>query len=80
MSAMGFNMDERDLGEFSGNPELLKGRACRVVVQESEWNGNVSNRIAFINAIPKPASRSLLAQANAKLKAVKKNGGTEEQL
>lgn len=80
MGAMGFNMDERDLGEFQGNPELLKGRACRAVVQENEWNGNVRNQIAFINAIPKPASKSLLAQANAKLKAAKKSGGTEGEL
>ena len=78
MSAMGFDMGKRDLGELQKNPELLKGNLCRAVVQENEYNGNVTNRIAFINAIPKQASRSLLDKANAALKAVKKNDKSEE--
>lgn len=80
LSAMGFSMDDRELDEFLKNPALLKGNSCRVVVQENEYNGNVTNRIAFINAIPKQASKSLLAQAQAKLKAVKKTGGKDDEL
>ena len=72
MSAMGFSMADRDLGELQKNPAILKGNAVRLVVQENVYNGNVTNRIAFVNAIPKPASRSLLDKANAALKAVKK--------
>ncbi len=79
MSAMGFDMGSRDLGELQKNPALLKGNPVRLVVQENEYNGNVTNRIAFINAIPKPASRSLLDKANAALKAVKKSGNTPSE-
>lgn len=77
MSAMGFDMNTRDLGELQKNPSLLKGNDVRLVVQEHEWNGNVTNQIAFVNAIPKPASRSLLDKANAALKAAKKNDPNE---
>jgi len=80
LSAMGFSMDDRDLGEPQKNPAMVKGNAVRVVVQENEYNGNTTNRIAFVNAIPKPASRSLLDKANAKLKAVKKDQNTSEEL
>lgn len=71
LSAMGFSMDSRDLGEFQKDPAILKGNTCRVVVDESEFKGNVTNRISWINAIPKPASKGLLAQAQAKLRNVK---------
>lgn len=80
LSAMGFNMDERDLGELQKNPTLLKGVPVRAVVQENEWNGKVKNQIAFINAIPRPAGRSLLDKANAALKAAKKHHKTNEEL
>jgi len=77
LSAMGFSMDNRDLGEFQKNPALVKGNAVRVVVDESEYKGNVTNRISWINAIPKPASKSLLDQANAKLRNVKTDNASE---
>ena len=57
MSAMGFDMSKRDLEELMKDPSLLKGNICRAVVQENEYNGNVTNRIAFINAIPKQSCR-----------------------
>lgn len=71
LSAMGFNMDQRELDEFLGNPALLKGNLCRVVVEENDYKGNITNRISWINAIPKAASKGLLAQAQAKLRNVK---------
>jgi hypothetical protein len=74
---MGFDMGSRDLGELQKNTAILKGNAVRLVVQENVYNGNVTNRIAFVNAIPKPASRSLLDKANAALKAVKKTDQDE---
>jgi len=77
LSAMGFSMDERDLGEFQKNPALIKGNACRVVVDENEYKGNVTNRISWINAIPKPASKSLLDKANARLRNVKTDNANE---
>lgn len=77
LSAMGFSMDAQDLGELQKNPALLKGNACRVVIEEAEWKGNVSNRISWINAIPKPAGKSLLAQAQAKLRNVKNDNASE---
>lgn len=78
LSAMGFNMDDRDLGEFQKNPAILKGNAVRVVVQENEFNGQITNRIAWINAIPKPAGKSLLDKANARLRNVKTSNASEE--
>ena len=77
LSAMGFSMDTRDLEEIQKNPEILKGNACRVVVDENDYKGNITNRISWINAIPKPASKSLLSQANAKLRNVKTDTASE---
>ena len=77
LSAMGFSMDNQDLGDLQKNPAMLKGNVCRVVIEENEYKGNVSNRISWINAIPKPAGKSLLAQAQAKLRNVKTQNAEE---
>jgi hypothetical protein len=79
LSAIGFSMDTRDLGELQQNPSLLKGNPCRVVVEENDYKGNVTNRISWINAIPKAAGKSLLEKAQAKLRNVK-TANTEESL
>jgi hypothetical protein len=79
LSAMGFSMDTQDLGELQKNPAMLKGNACRVVVEENDYKGNVTNRISWINAIPKAAGKSLLEKAQAKLRNVKTQN-TEEAL
>lgn len=78
LSAMGFAMDDRDLGELQRNPALLKGNTCRAVVEENEYNGNVTNRIAWINAIPKVPGNDMLSRATAKLRNVKKDNRNEE--
>jgi hypothetical protein len=77
LSAMGFSMDTQDLGELQKNPALLKGNSCRAVVEENEYKGNISNRISWINAIPKAASEDALARATAKLRNVKTDNASE---
>lgn len=79
LRAMGFDMDTRDLGDIERNPALLKGAKVRAVVEENEYNGNITNRISYINAIPKPPSAGLLKTATAKLRNVK-NDNAEEAL
>jgi hypothetical protein len=79
LRAMGFDMDTRDLGEIDKNPALLKGAKVRAVVEENEYNGNITHRISFINAIPKPPSGNLLKAATAKLRNAK-NDNAEEAL
>lgn len=74
LRVLGFDIDSRDLGELEKNHELLKGVTCRLVVQENEYNGKVTNRIAFVNSIPKPASINSIAEATRRLRAAKKGG------
>lgn len=80
LRAMGFDMDNKDLGELQKNKELLKGAKVRVVVEENEYNGKVTNRISYINAIPKAATGSALAELQKKLRMVKKSNATQEEL
>ena len=78
LRAMGFDMDQRDLGELQKNKELLKGAVIRAVVEENEYNGKITNRISYLNSIPKPASSTALADLQRKLKMVKKDNRSEE--
>lgn len=71
LKAMGFDIDKRDIGELEQNHELLKGAPVRTVIEEHEYNGKVSNRIAWINAIPKPAPKNSLDALTKKLRSVK---------
>jgi hypothetical protein len=48
------------------------------VVAENEWNGRVTNQIAFLNAIPKKLEKAAISRLNAALKNVKKSNRTEE--
>ena len=77
LRACGFDMDAQDLGELAKNTKLLAGAKVRAVVEEHEWNGNVTNRISWINAIPKPASSALLKDVTQKLRMVKKSNQEE---
>jgi hypothetical protein len=78
LRAMGFDMDNRDLGELQKNKELLKGSKVRAVVEENEYNGKVTNRIAYLNSIPKAATGSMLADLQKKLRDVKKSNRQED--
>ena len=78
LRAMGFDIDKRDLGDLGKNETLLAGQAVKLVVQEHEWNGQITNRIAFVNAIPKPATAGSLAEATKRLRAAKKGGSDDE--
>lgn len=78
LSAMGFNVDERDLGELQKNKELLKGVKVQAVVSEHEWNGKITNRIDWLNSAPKAAAKNAIAELQTKLKMVKKNARSEE--
>lgn len=78
LRAMNFDMDHKDLAEVQMNPRLLTGAKVQVVIEENEYNGNITNRIAWINAIPKPASQNLLADVTKKLRLVKKDNRNEE--
>ena len=73
LRAMGFDMDKRSTSEIQGNSALLKGNPVRLVVEEHEWNGNITNRISWINAIPKPATKGALSSLDAKLRMAKKS-------
>jgi hypothetical protein len=79
LRAMGFDMDKRDLGELNKNGKLLAGAKVRAVVEENEFNGKITNRISWINAIPKPPSQDALKDLQAKLRNVK-NDNAEEAL
>lgn len=76
LSVMGFNLTERSLDEIFENPALLKGTRVWAVIEEHEYQGKVSNRIAWINAKPsvkqKPVDKLALANLTMKLRQVKK--------
>jgi len=78
LKACGFDMDKRDLSEIMENPTLLKGAKIRATVEEHEWQGKVSNRISWINAIPKPIDKLALANLTMKLRQVKKENLNNE--
>ena len=77
LKAMGFDMDSRSTNELRENAALLKGNSVRVVVEEHEWNGNVTNRISWVNAIPKAPTKNALSSLDAKLRMVKKSNSEE---
>ena len=77
LKAAGFDMDTRSTNELRENPKLMAGQMVRVVVEENEWNGNVTNRISWINAIPKAPTKAVLSKLDAKLRMVKKSNREE---
>lgn len=78
LRAMGFDMDKRSLDELQ-TPALLKGASVRAVVEENEYNGKITNRISWINAIPKPPSKDAIKDLQLKLRNAK-NDNAEEAL
>ena len=58
LKAMGFDMDKNSTILLQEKPELLKGNKVQVVVEEHEYNGKITNRITWINAIKKPAPKA----------------------
>ena len=72
LRAMGFDLDSQGIDPLIENPELLKGARIRAVVQENEWQGKVSNQVAFLNAIPKKLDKQAIAKLNAGLRNAKK--------
>lgn len=79
LRAMNFDIDKRDLGELQQNQKLLAGAKVRAVVEENEYNGKITNRISWVNAIPKPASKELLSSLTSRLRNMK-NDNAEEAL
>lgn len=79
LKAMGFDCDKRELDEIVKNRSLLKGAKVRAVVEEHEWNGNITNRIAWLNAIPKTPDKSGLGKLTSALRNAK-NDNAEEAL
>lgn len=79
LKAMGFDCDNRSLDEIIANRKLLAGAKIRAVVEEHEWNGNITNRIAWLNAIPKPPNKEALSKLTSALRNAK-NDNAEEAL
>jgi hypothetical protein len=77
LKAMGFDIDKRDIGELEENHALLAGAPVRVVVEEHEYNGKVTNRISWVNPIPKPAPKSSLADLTKRLRNAKNDNASE---
>ena len=77
LKIMGFDIDKRLVDELQDNPKLLAGQKVRVVVEEHEYNGNVTNRIAWINDIPKPASKAALKALTERLRNCKNDNASE---
>ena len=78
LKAMGFDMDKNSTILLQEKPELLKGNKVRVVVEEHEYNGKITNRITWINAIKKPAPKASIANLDARLRNVKNVNAGEE--
>lgn len=78
LRAMGYDLDSKGLDPLLANNELLAGQKLQAVVAENEWNGRVTNQIAFLNAIPKKLEKAAISRLNAALKNVKKSNRTEE--
>ena len=74
LRAVSFDVDTQDLGDLQRNKTLLAGKRCIAVIQENEYNGKVTNRIAFLNAIKKPAGKSLIEEAMRRIRKAKKGG------
>lgn len=72
LKAMGFNMDKDDLSVLVAKPDTLKGKKVRLVCEEHEYKGHVTNRISWINEIREPAKASSLKTLTEKLRNVKK--------
>lgn len=77
MKAMGFDVDNRSLDEIVANPELLKGAKVGVTVEENVYNGNVTNRIAWINSIRKPPTKDGLSKLTSALRNAKDSNAEE---
>ena len=79
LKAMGFDIDQQSLDELAANPELVAGAKVQVTVEENEYNQQVTNRIAWINPIPKVPPKSRLSALTAALRTAK-NANAEEEV
>lgn len=79
LKAIGFDIDAKTLDDLAEKPTMLDGNECEAVVQENEYNGKITNQIAFLNAIPKPAGKAKLKDLTAKLRNTK-TANAEEAL
>lgn len=72
LKAMGFDVDKLDIQELVNNEALLDGKKCEVTVEENEYNGKISNQIAWINALRQCPEANDMAELTKKLREVKK--------
>jgi hypothetical protein len=77
LKAMGFDVDTRSLDEIVANRTLLSGVRIRATVEENEYNGKITHRISWLNAIPKPPAKGALAKLSSALKNAKDSNAEE---
>jgi hypothetical protein len=77
LKAMNFDIDKRSLDDLCENPATCAGVKIQVTVEENEYNGAVTNRIAWINAIPKTPPKKQVSSLTDALRLAKKANAEE---
>ena len=79
LKSIGFDPDAHALDEFQRDPKLCVGNKAEIVIEDHEYNGKTSLRVKWINALPKPVEKNILAGITRSLRLAKKRDDVENE-
>lgn len=71
LKAIGFDPDKNDLSYLAGNPDALNETECEAVVGENDWNGQITNRIDWLNPLRKKPDATKLSSLTNAIRSIK---------
>jgi hypothetical protein len=77
LKALGFDPDAQSVSELDENRTLLAGRPASLVIEMDDRRDDGSLKIAWVNAIHKPAGKDGISKINAALRGAKSKGKTK---